>query len=128
MGLAGLLYFHPISNIQILSSMKSNYIKRLCQNEWNRVTLTTTMWCGVDERTGALHEDELKRHCKPLIDEGMSVKRFLNDPSSALRILYPIVQAVSRRQSTVGRALLVGRSLATTAIKSLQRNSPPIIV
>jgi len=81
------------------------------------------MWGGVEERTGALHEDELKSICKPL-----SVKRFLNDTSSAFDILYPIVQATLSRQSTIGRALLVGRSLAATAIKSLQRDSPPIIV
>jgi len=123
MGLAGLLYFHPISNIQI-PSIKSNYFKRLCQTELNRVTLTTTMWGGVDERTGTLHEDELKRLCKPLINEGMSVKQFLNNPSSAFHILHPIVRAVLSRQSTVGRALLV----ATTAIKSLRPISPPIIM
>jgi len=82
------------------------------------------MWGGVEERTGALHEEELKSICKPLL-----VKRFLNDTSSAFGILYPIVQAALSRQSTIGRALLVGRSLAAMAkIKSLQRDSPPIIV
>jgi len=111
-----------------LSSMKSNYLKCLCQNELNRVTLTTTMWGSVYERIGALNEDELKRLCKPLIDDGLSVKRFLNDSSSAFGILHPIVQAASSRQSTIGRALVVGRSLASLAIKNLQRDSPPIIM
>ena len=129
-GLAGLLYFHPISNIQKfrLPLMRSNYFKRLCQNELNRVVLTSTMWDSVDERTGALHEAKLKRLYKPLIEEGLSVKRFLDDPSSAFDILRPIIQAASSRRSTIGRALIVGRSLATTAIKSLQRDSPLIIV
>ena len=125
-GLAGVLYFHPISNNGMFNmrSLNSSYFKCLCQNELNRVILTTTMWGGVEERTAsALHEDELKSICKPL-----SVKRFLNDAPSAFDILYPIVQAALSRQSTIGRALLVGRSLATTAIKSLQRDSPPIIV
>ena len=129
--LAGLLYFRPISNTRSmfrLPLMKSNYLKRLCQNELNRVTLTTTMWDGVDEKTGARHEDELKKLWKPLIDEGMSVKRFLNDPSSAFDIIHPIVQAASGGQTTIGRVLLVGRSLATTAIRRLQRDSRPIIV
>ena len=128
--LAGVLYFHPISNIEMfrLSSMKSNYPKCLCQNELNRVTLTTTMWGSIYERIGALNEDELKRLCKPLIDDGLSVKRFLNDSSSAFGILHPIVQAASSRQSTIGRALVVGRSLASMAIKNLQRDSPPIIM
>jgi len=107
----------------------SNYLKRLGQDQLNRVILTTTMWGDVDESTGTLHENELKRIWKPLIDEGMSVKRFLNDPSSAFHILHPIVKAALSRQSTIGRALVVGRSLATTVIKSLQRlDSPPIIV
>ena len=101
------------------------HFKHLCQNELNRVIVTTTMWGSIDERTGTLHEDELKRLCKPLIDEGLSMKRFLNDPPSAFDILYPIVQAASSRQSTIRRALLVGRSLATKAIKNLQRDSPP---
>jgi len=106
----------------------SNYLKRLGQDELNRVILTTTMWGDVDESTGTLHEDELKSIWKPLIDEGLSVKRFLNDPSSAFHILHPIVKAALSRQSTIGRALVMGRSLATTVIKSLQRDSPPVIV
>ena len=110
--------------------MEAKYLKHLCQNELNRVILTTTMWgrASVDEKTDALKEDELKQRCKPLINEGLSVKRFLNDPPSAFDILRPIVQAASSRQSTIGRALVVGRSLATTAIKSLQRDSPLIMV
>ena len=128
-GLAGLLYFSPISNTEMSGlSMKLNYLKRLCQSELNRVILTTTMWSGVDERTGPVNESELKRHCKLLIDQGLSVKRFQNEPSSTFDILHPIVQAALSRQNTIGRALLVGRSLATTAIKSLQLGSPPIIV
>jgi len=117
-GLAGLLYFSPISNTDSEMSglsMKLNYLKRLCQSELNRVILAT-------------NESELKRHCKLLIDQGLSVKRFQNEPSSTFDILHPIVQAALSRQNTIGRALLVGRSLATTAIKSLQLGSPPIIV
>lgn len=96
-----------------VSSLESDYLKRLCQNELNRVVITTTMWGDVDERTGALREDKLKRLCKPLIDQGLSVKRFLNDSSSACDILHPIVQAASlSRQSTIGRAFIIGRALA----------------
>jgi len=111
-----------------MSSTKLNYLKGLCQDEWNRVVVTTTMWSCVDETTAALREDELKSIWKPLIDNGLSVKRFLNDASSALDILHPIVQAASSRQTTISRAFLMGRSLATTTIKRLQRESPPIIV
>ena len=125
-GLAGLLYFHSISNAQKFRKlMKPNYLKHLCQNELNNVVLTTTMWGPGESILGTLHEDELKSHWKPLIDEGLSVKRFLNDAPSAFDILRPIVQAALRRQKTIRRALLVGRSLATTAMKSLQRVSPP---
>jgi len=125
--LAGILYFHSISNIQMFTSpsKKLNYLKRLCQNKLNRVVFTTTMWDDVGEGTSLLQEDELKSNCKPLIDEGLSVKRFLNNPSSAFDILRPIVQAALSRQSTIGRALLrvVARSLATK-----QDSPPPIIV
>ena len=51
------------------------------------------------------------------------MKRFLNNPSSAFDILRPIVQAALSRQSTIGRALLVARSLAAK-----QDSPPPIIV
>ena len=100
-----------------LPSKKLYYLKRLCQNKLNRIIFTTTMWGDVGERDSLLQEDGLKSNCKPLIDEGLSVKRFLNNPSSAFDILRPIVQAASSR---IGRALLVRRSLV--------KRPPPIIV
>jgi len=96
--LAGLLYFHRISDIRMSGSPLRNlgYFQQLCDNELDRVILTTTMWDEVDEETGTNREKVLQADFwKPLIDRGSSVKRFLNDSTSAFDILRPIVRGTS---------------------------------
>ena len=106
------------------------YFQKLCEDELDRVILTTTMWDSseVDEVTGSRREKELKDiYWKSLLDRGSSVKRFLNDRASAIKILEPIVQraqASSQRnapQNTVDRVSTIVQFLNEYAVGPMER-------
>jgi len=127
-GLAGLLYFHRISDNRMSGRPLNNlhYFRQLCENELDRVILTTTMWDEVDEKTGTNREDVLQTDFwKPLIDHGSSVKRFLNDTASAFDILRPIVQGASIQRNapehTVDHVSAIKQSLLEQAITVIER-------
>jgi len=125
--LTGLLYFHRISDNRMAGTPLKNLrlFERLCGDDFNSIVLTTTMWDDVDEETGAGREKELASvYWKSMIERGSSVKRFLNNRSSAFEILRPIINEVNKnsalllqkemmdlrlqlRQTTAGRSLFV---------------------
>jgi len=129
--LAGLLYFHRISDIRMSGSPLRNlrYFQQLCDNELHRVILTTTMWDEVDEETGTNRENVLQADFwKPLIDHGSSVKRFLNDSASAFDILRPIVQGASTHRNapehTIDRSISAQEFPAQHGMASRWSNIP----
>jgi len=148
-GLAGLLYFHRISDNRMSGTPMRNLVhfQRLCENELDRVILTTTMWDDVDEATGSMREDELKEvYWKTLINCGSSMKQFLNTRQSCIDILRPIIQGASSQRNaprnTVQRISTIKRFLkeyavapverfrgrATTAIADIWRGRPRIFM
>ena len=126
-GLAGLLYFHRISDNRMSGTPLRNLInfQRLCEHELDRVILTTTMWDEVDEATGTTRENELKEeYWAPLIGCGSSVKRFLNNRQSGVDILQPIIQGASSQrnapQNTVDRVSTIKRFLKEYAVRPME--------
>ena len=82
----------PLKNLRLF--------ERLCGDDFNRIVLTTTMWDDVDEETGAEREKELGSvYWKSMIERGSSVKRFLNNRSSAFEILTPIINEVNKNSA-----------------------------
>jgi len=84
------------------------------------------MWDEVDEETGTKRENDLQTdYWKPLIDCGSSVKRFLNDTTSAYSILRPIVQGASSQRNapehTIGRVSAVKQFLIEQALSVILR-------
>ena len=126
-GLAGLLYFHRISDNRMSGMPLCNLhnFQRLCESELDRVVLTTTMWDQVNEATGISRENELKEiYWSPLINCGSSVKRFLNNRQSGVDILQPIIQGASSRstpQNTADRISSIRQFLNNYAVGPVQR-------
>ena len=127
-GLAGLLYFHRISDNRMSGTPLSNlnHFQKLCENELQRVILTTTMWDEVDEETGTTRENELKeKYWRTLINGGSSTKRFFNDRKSGIEILRPIIQGASSQrnapQNTCDRVLFITRFLNDYAVRPMER-------
>ena len=59
----------PLKNLPIF--------KKLCEESFDKLVLTTTMWSEVDEEEGAEHEQALKEgYWKSMIERGSPVKRF----------------------------------------------------
>jgi hypothetical protein len=125
--LTGLLYFHRISDNRMAGTPLKNLrlFEKLCGDDFKSIVLTTTMWDDVEEETGAQREKELASvYWKSMVERGSSVKRFLNNRSSAFEILTPIINEVNKnsalllqtemtelglqlRQTTAGRTLFV---------------------
>lgn len=77
-----------------------NLFEKLCGDEFDRITLTTTMWGEVDEDVGAEREKELEEiYWKSMIERGSRVNRFLYTRESAFEILAPIFDEVHKRSS-----------------------------
>ena len=98
--LAGLLYFHRISDNRMAGTSLKNFhlFEQLCGKDFRNIVLTTTMWDDVDEPVGAAREQELmKDYWRPMLERGSSVKRFLYTPESAFDILASIFDDVTER-------------------------------
>jgi len=112
--LAGLLYFHRISDNRMAGTPLKNLqvFEKLCGESFDRLVLTTTMWSEVDEKVGAERERELKEmYWKSMVERGSPVKRFLSTRESAFEILTPIFDEVYRRS-----ALLLHREMGELSL------------
>ena len=93
--LAGLLYFHRISDNRMPGSLLKNFrrFEKLCGNDFNRIVLATTMWDEIDEDMGCVRERELERiYWKAIVDRGSSIRRFhQRDRNSAFGVIAPIL-------------------------------------
>jgi len=100
--LAGLLYFHRISDNRMAGTPLKNIqvFEKLCEESFDKLVLTTTLWSEVDEEEGGEREQELKEgYWKSMIERGSPVKRFLFTRESAFEILTPIFDGVYTRSA-----------------------------
>ena len=96
--LAGVLYFHRISDIRMSGTPRRNFnmFRELCgENALKNVIIVTNMWGGVDPEIGAEREAELMTKAiffKSVLDKGGQTARHDNTVSSAQDILRRIVR------------------------------------
>ncbi|KAG6330031.1 hypothetical protein ID866_9058 [Astraeus odoratus] len=93
--LAGLLYFHRISDNRMAGTPLKNLrvFQKLCGDEgMYRIVLTTTMWDEVDEEIGQERLAELQRsYWKGMVAGGSTTFRYWNTPESARELIWQIV-------------------------------------
>ncbi|KAF9788713.1 P-loop containing nucleoside triphosphate hydrolase protein [Thelephora terrestris] len=91
--LAGVLYFHRISDPKMTGISRRNFgmFRKLCgDNALQNVVIVTNMWGQVDLEVGKEREAELKREddfFKPVLDKGGRMERHENTALSAERIV-----------------------------------------
>jgi len=89
--LTGLLWFHRISDNRMSGSPLKNLslFEKLCgKGALQNVILTTTMWDKVDNSTGSMREEQLRKmYWKSMIDAGSDTARFLNSCDSVWEII-----------------------------------------
>lgn len=91
--LAGLLYFHRISDFRVggVSARNARMFRKLCGDDTlKNVIIVTNMWGGVDPQLGEAREAELKRDelfFKPALDKGAHMARHTKTVASAHAIL-----------------------------------------
>ena len=96
--LAGVLYFHRISDVRMSGTPRRNFkmFQELCgENALKNVVVVTNMWGGVDPELGAEREVELMTKgifFKSVLDRGGQMARHDNTASSARDILRRIVR------------------------------------
>ena len=96
--LAGVLYFHRISDVRMSGTPRRNFkmFRELCgENALENVIIVTNMWGGVDPQIGAEREAELMTKgifFKSVLDRGGQTARHDNTASSAQDILRRILQ------------------------------------
>ena len=119
--LSGVLYFHPISNIQMAgTSMKHLRIfEELCgKNALKNVVLVTTMWDEVDEDTGNIAEEKMKtKYWNKMLERNSTTGRFLGTRESAVGLLLPLIDAARKRSSLLLQHEMVdmGKKLIETS-------------
>lgn len=97
MKLAGILYFHDISQTRMFGTSRKNLnmFRRLCGKDAEKnVVLVTTKWSEVLEEVGNKREQQLKSSFwQEMIQHGSQVARFEepNLPESAWDVLEPIL-------------------------------------
>lgn len=96
--LAGVLYFHRISDIRMGGSQTRNFrmFRNLCgENALQNVVVVTNMWGDVDPEIGDAREAELMREdafFKPVLDQGARMARHENTVLSAEAIIRLLVE------------------------------------
>ena len=91
--LAGVLYFHRISDFRMTGISRKNFsmFRKLCgDNALRNVVIVTNMWGEVDPQTGNAREAELKGEdifFKPVLDKGAQMARHENTVPSAESII-----------------------------------------
>jgi hypothetical protein len=96
--LAGVLYFHRITDVRMGGTWMKNFgmFRKLCgDNALKNVVIVTNMWGEEDPQVGEAREAELAREdrfFKPVLDKGAKIARNENTVPSAERILRLILQ------------------------------------
>lgn len=96
--LAGVIYFHRISDVRMTGTLRRNFnmFQELCgENAFKNVVIVTTMWDAVKPEIGATREVELKTKgifFRPVIEKGGQMARHDNTVSSARDILHRILR------------------------------------
>jgi len=91
--LAGVLYFHRISDIRMggTSTRNIRMLQKLCGDETlKNVVVVTNMWEQIDPQLGKAREAELMRDnifFKPILDKGAQIVRHANNLPSARAII-----------------------------------------
>jgi hypothetical protein len=88
--LAGVLYFHRISDFWMTGVSKKNLLvfQKICgKRALQNVVIVTNMWGDVDPRIGNTREAELMKDFKPVLDGGAKMTRHNETLSSAQRII-----------------------------------------
>jgi hypothetical protein len=91
--LAGILYFHRISDRRMTGISRQNFtmFRKLCgDNALQNVVIVTNMWGDVNPSIGIAREAQLMREdifFKPVLDKGAQVARHDNTPPSAKQII-----------------------------------------
>jgi len=91
--LAGILYFHRISDFRMGGTQRRNFrmFRSLCgENALKNVVIVTNMWGGVEPEVGNAREAELRSEdifFKPALDKGAQMARHENTISSAETII-----------------------------------------
>jgi hypothetical protein len=105
--LAGVLYFHRISDFRMTGVSRKNLVmfKKLCgERALHNVVIVTNMWGEVDDRIAAARETELVNDdlfFKPILDKGARIARHDNTLPSAqaiVRLLFDNVPSPLRIQ------------------------------
>jgi len=110
--LAGILYFHRISDVRVggISTRNFKMFRKLCgDSTLKNVVIVTNMWGEVDPQVGKAREAELKREdifFKPVLDKGARMARNENTVASAQKI----IRLVLKNQP---RALRIQEELVT---------------
>ncbi|KAI0696933.1 hypothetical protein BC835DRAFT_1271182, partial [Cytidiella melzeri] len=87
--LTGVIYLHRISDVRVGGTSRKNFnlFKKIVGDEYlKNVAIVTTMWKDVVERTGAIHEKELKGDSlfyQPVLAKGGRMFRYRDDRKSA---------------------------------------------
>jgi chromosome segregation ATPase len=95
--LAGVLYFHRISDFKMGGTSTKNFkmFRKLCgDNSLQNVVIVTSMWEKVGIQVGEAREAELTREdffFKPVLDKGAQMARHDNTVSSAKNIIRRII-------------------------------------
>ncbi|KAF9781312.1 hypothetical protein BJ322DRAFT_269416 [Thelephora terrestris] len=95
--LAGVLYFHRISDFRVggISTRNFKMFRKLCgDSTLHNVLIVTNMWGEVELRTGSDREAELMKEdifFKPVLDKGAQMDRHLNTAGSAEHIIRRIL-------------------------------------
>ncbi|KAG1862948.1 P-loop containing nucleoside triphosphate hydrolase protein [Suillus tomentosus] len=130
MKLAGILYFHDISQPRMFGTSRKNLdmFRRLCGEDAEKnVILVTTKWSEVREEVGESREQQLKSSFwQEMIAHGSQVARFLKPdlPESAWDVLEPILantaEAVALRiqQELVDWGKLIPETDAGNALRA----------
>lgn len=99
--LSGIIYLHRILDVRMRGTDRKNLrmFKKLCgEDNLSSVVLASTMWDGVDEKTGCIRENELRSSFwATMVEKGSKVVRHDGGVDSAERIVNHILS----RQQTI---------------------------
>lgn len=119
--LNGLIYCHRISNTAMAATSVRHLrtFEELCgKDALHNVILVTTMWDEVDERTGKLEEEKMKKkYWNKMLERKSTTGRFMGTRDSALELLQPLIDAANKRSSLLLQHEMVdmGKKLTETS-------------
>ena len=119
--LSGLIYCHRISNTEMAATSVRHLrtFEELCgKDALHNVILVTTMWDEVDETTGKLEEEKMKKiYWNKMLERKSTTGRFMGTRESALKLLQPLIDAANKRSSLLLQHEMVdmGKKLTETS-------------